>query len=182
MDDLGRMLERRFRCPGCGRVIDGAGLKPGEPFKCAKCKKLLRFGPELWDPRTAEQWQMIRMIVILACVAVTAWCVMAGYEMGRASGNWLVGLGGPLLVWMIAAGCLALAAMTSQNNGILIGVVGVMSAVMLIFVQRVARTLRYDLSGWARYPLYRWWVPLLLVAGLAVLAGSLVAQSRRRSL
>jgi len=57
-----------------------------------------------------------------------------------------------------------------------------MSAVMLIFVQRVARTLRYDLSGWARYPLYRWWVPMLLVAGLAVLAGSLVAQSRRRSL
>ena len=155
-------LERRFRCPGCGRVIDAGNLRAGEPFKCAKCKKLLRLGPHLWDPRTAQQCQTLRLVTVLGCVAVTTWCVMTGYEMGRATGNWLVGFGGPLAVWMVAAGCLALAALTSQNNGVLVGVAGLMSAMMLVFVQRLAASVGYDLSGWARYRFYRWWVPLLL--------------------
>jgi hypothetical protein len=163
-------------------VIDAADLRPGDPFKCAKCKKLMNFGPHLWDPQTAQQWQMLRMITILACVAVTTWCLMTGYEMGRETGNWAVGFGGPLLVWFIAVGCLALAAMTSQNNGVPIGVVAVMSAMMLVFVQRLAGVVGYDLSGWRRYRLHSLWVPLLLVGGAAVLVVTLVRQVRRRSL
>lgn len=175
-------IERRFRCPGCGRVIDAGDLRPGEPFKCAKCKKLLRFGPELWDPAAAQHWQALRLVVVLACIAATAWCVMTGYRMGRETGNWLVGFGGPLVVWMVAAGCIALAALTSQNNGVLVGVLGVMSAVMLLFVQRLAVFVGYDTSGWARWRGHRWWAPFLLLAGAVVLVVSLLVQSRRRSL
>ena len=175
-------FDRRFRCPGCGRVIDGAGLRPGETFKCAKCKKLLRFGPHLWDPRYAGQWQQARLVLLLGCIAVTAWCVMTGYAMGARTRNWLFGFGGPLVVWMVAAGCIALAAMTTQNSGVLVGVALVMSAVMLAFVQRLAPSIGYDLSSWQRLRGYRWWVPLLIVAGGAVLGASLWVQARRRPL
>ena len=174
--------ERRFRCPGCDRVIDGSGLAAGEPFKCAKCKKLLRFGPHLWDAAAAARWRAVRVAVLLGCMAATVWCVMTGYELGARTGQWAVGFGGALGAWVVAALCIALAALTAQNNGVVVGVTGVMSAVLLVFVERLGRHVGYDVAAWERYRFYQWWLPVLLVVGGAVLAASLVVQARRRSL
>ena len=173
--------ERPFRCPGCERVIDASGLREGERFKCARCKKLLTFGPQLWDSRAAAQWRALRLVVLLGCVASTLWCVMVGYEMGARTERWAVGFGGALAVWMVAVGCVALAALTTQNNGVVAGVTAIMSGVMLFFVQRLGRYVRYDVAAWEQFRFYRWWVPVLLVVGAGVLAASLVAQGRRRS-
>lgn len=182
MDARSFGLERRFQCPGCGRTIDAAGLGPDEPFKCAKCKKFLRFGAHLWDPQYVQQCEWLRLALVLTCVALTSWCVMTGYAMGAKTANWLVGFGGALVVWLVAAGCLALAAMTTQNGGVLVGVLCLMSGLMLLVVQRLAAAVGYDLSGWQRFRLYRYWVPMLLIAGIIVLGASLWVQGKRRSL
>lgn len=181
MDARTLTQERRFRCPACGRVIDGAGLASDEAFKCAKCKKMLRFGAHLWDPQYVQQCQVTRLVVLLGCIALTSWCVMTGYEMGLRTANWLVGFGGALAVWLIAAGCIALAARTTQNAGVLVGVLCVMSGLMLLVVQRLAAAVGYNLSSWQRFRLYPYWVPLLLAAGVVVLAASLWVQAKRRS-
>jgi uncharacterized paraquat-inducible protein A len=173
--------ERQFRCPGCERVLDGSSLRPGEPFKCARCKKLLTFGPHLWDSRAAARWRALRLVVLLACVASTVWCLMVGYEMGARTEQWVAGFGGALAVWMVSAGCVALAALTTQNNGVVVGVTAIMSGVMLFFVQRLGRYVHYDLGAWEQFRFHRWWVPVLLVVGAGVLAASLVMQGRRRS-
>jgi len=174
--------ERRFRCPGCDRVIDATGLAPNEPFKCAKCKKLLRFGPHLWDPAVAARWKALRTVVLLGCVAATVWCVMVGYEFGARTGQWAVGFGGALGAWVVAALSIALAALTAQNNGVVVGVTAVMAGVLLVFVERLGRYVGYDMAAWERYRFREWWLPVLLVVGGATLVASLVVQARRRSL
>lgn len=172
----------RFHCIGCGRVIDGAGLRPGERFKCAKCKKLMTLGPSLFDPRTRENWQLARLVVLVSCIAATVWCVTIGYGFGARSGSWLVGFGGSIVVWLVAVGCIALAARTTQNNGVLVGVTALMAGVSLFFIERLGEEVGYDVAAWRQFQSYGYWVPGLIGCGLGVLAAALVVQARRRAL
>jgi phage FluMu protein Com len=172
----------RFRCTGCGRVIDGGGLKPDERFKCAKCKKLMRFGPPLFDARTHETWQLGRIVLLMACIAATVWCVTVGYGFGAHTGKWVAGFGGSVLVWLVVVGCIALAARTTQNNGVLVGVTATLDGVSLLFIERLGEQVGYPVETWREFAYYDFWVPGLVACGLVVLAVSLVIQSRARSL
>lgn len=182
MDDFLDADRRHFRCPGCGRVINGGGLTPGERFKCAKCKKLMRLGPHLFDPRAREAWQLGRIVLLMACIAATVWCVTVGYGFGSRSGQWVAGFGGSLAVWLLAVGCIALAAHTMQNNGVLVGVTATMAGVSLLFIERLGEQVGYDVASWHEFTFYGLWVPGLVGGGLVVLAVSLAVQSRVRSL
>jgi len=172
----------RFRCPGCGRVMDSAGLRPGERLKCAKCKKLMRFGPHLFDPRTRADWQLLRTVLVVGCVAATVWCVTAGYGFGSRTGQWVTGFGGSLLVWLVAVGCIALAARTTQNNGVLVGVTAMMAGVSLFFIEHLGERVGYPVHAWREeFASYGLWVPGLLVGGSVAFVVSLVVQARVRS-
>lgn len=173
----------RFHCPGCGRVIDGAELQPGEQFKCAKCKKLMTFGPHLFDPRYGARWQTGRAVLLMACIGSTVWCVTLGYGMGERTHRWVAAFGGSLAVWALVVGCIVLAARTVQSNGVLVGVTATMAGVALFFIQRLGERLRYyEVSGWQQLEFYPLWAPALIGVGLAVFVASLVVQARRRSL
>lgn len=183
MDAFFDAASGRFRCPGCGRLIDGTGLRPGERFKCAKCKKLMAFGTHLFDPQTRSSWQMLRTVVLVACVAATIWCVTVGYGFASRSGRWVTGFGGALVVWLIAVGCIALAARATQNIGVLVGVTATMAGVALFFVERLGEEVDpQTVAEWrASFQLYDWWAPALIVGGVAALVAALVLQRRARS-
>jgi len=172
----------RFPCPGCGRMIDGSELRVDERFKCAKCKKMLRFGPRLFDPLYARAWQAGRSVLVVGCMGALVWCGTLGYGFGARTGRWAEGLGGGMAVWAVAAGCIALAARTTQNNGVVVGVAAMMAGAALFFIERLGRELGYDVAAWSRFRFHAWWVPGLVAVGAAVLAASLVLQVRRRSL
>jgi len=179
--DLLESAEGRFRCPGCGRVIDGSDLRPGQLVKCTKCKKLMRFGPQLFDPATRSAWRTVRLVLVVACVAATVWCVTTGYAFGSRTGRWVAGLGGSLVVWLIAVGCIALAARASQNNGVLVGVTAMMAGVSLFFIERLGdQVAPAEVAAWRQYQFYGAWVPLLLAGGAAVFLGALVVQARAK--
>jgi hypothetical protein len=165
--------------------MDGTGLRAGERFKCAKCKKLMRFGPHLFDPATRSNWQMGRMVLVVACIAATVPYVTVGYSIGSQQGGaaWVAGFGGSLLVWLVAVGCIALAAWTTQSNGVLIGVTATMAGVALFFIERLAEKVDSNVvEGWRReFQFYDLWKPGLIVGGLALLVVSLVIQARARS-
>ncbi|MFP4057089.1 MAG: hypothetical protein ACLF0G_09500 [Candidatus Brocadiia bacterium] len=170
----------RFHCPGCGRVLDGSGLRAGERFKCGKCKKLMRFGPHLLSPDYAEQWRTLRTVLLVGCVAATVWVVAAGYELGYHTERWARGFGGALLMWFVVAGCIGLAARTTQNNGVLVGVTALMSGLALLFVARLSRHVGYNgESGWSRS--FAALSPVVATVGAAVLVASLVIQARTQS-
>ena len=171
-----------LRCPGCDRVIDAAHLRPGERFKCAKCKKLMRLGPQVFDPGYAASWRTWRLVLIGACVAATVWCVTAGYGFGARTGQWTAGFGGALAVWAVTLGCIALAARTTQNNGVLVGVAATMAGVALFFIQRLGeRVGDPELREWRQFQYFDLWAPALIAIGVVVLVASLVVQSRFRS-
>lgn len=186
MDAFFDTASGRFRCPGCGRVIDGSELREGQRFKCAKCKKLMRFGPHLFAANTRSDWQMWRMVLLVACVAATVWCVTVGYGFASQSGRWVAGFGGSIVVWLVAVGCIALAARTTQNNGVLLGVTATMSGVSLFFIERLGEQLgpevAADVAGWREFQFHDYWVPTLVLGGLVAFAVSLVVQGRLRSL
>lgn len=171
------------RCPGCGRMIDASGLRPGDRFKCAKCKKLMTHGPHLSDPQHAASWRAYRTGVLLVLVAGTIWCVTVGYEFGTQTGRWTLGFGGPLGVWLLVVGCLALAARTTQNTSVLVGVTAAMSGLALFFVERLGQHVGYDVAAWhQRFRAFHLWAPGLIAIGLVVLTAGLFVQGRRRSL
>ncbi len=174
----------QFRCPGCGRVMPSAGLRAGERFKCAKCKKLMRFGPRLFDANARGDWQTARLVLLVACIAATLWCVTVGYGFGSRTGRWVAGFGGSLVVWLVAVGCIALAASTTQNNGVLVSVTGMMAGVALFFIERLGEQVGdRAVAAWREeFAAYDLWAPALIVGGLLGLAGSLVLQSRWRSI
>ncbi len=183
MDAFFDAASGRFRCPGCGRLIDGSGLRPAERFKCAKCKKLMSFGQHLFDPATRSSWQLLRTVVLVACVAATLWCATAGYGFASRSGRWLLGFGGALAVWLIAVGCIALAARATQNNGVLVGATATMSGVALFFIRRLGEEVDpATADDWRKLlPGLDWWAPALIVGGAALLVAALVIQRRARS-
>jgi len=163
-------------------MIDGSDLRPGDRFKCAKCKKLMKFGPKLFDERYASSWRMWRVVLLVGCIGATVWVVTLGYDFGRQTQRWTRGFGGALLMWLVVVGCIALAARTMQNNGVLVGVTAMMAGVSLFFLERLGRHVGYEeLAEWRRFRFFGWWVPLLIVAGLTVLVASLVVQGRCRS-
>jgi len=170
------------RCPGCGRAIDVSTLQAGDRFKCAKCKKLLRLGPELFDPRYHTYWQTARAVLIMACIGATVWCVTIGYSFGAHTGRWVPGFGGALAVWAVMVGCVALAAATTQNNGVLVGVTALMNGAALFFMERLGHRLGYDTRPWHQYRFFPLWAPSLLVVGLLLLGTALVVQKLHRSL
>ncbi len=189
MDAFFDAASGRFRCPGCGRLMDATALRPGERFKCAKCKKLMTFGQRLFDPSTRSSWQLTRTVLLVACVAATLWCVTVGYDFASRSGRWFMGFGGSLVVWLIAVGCIALAARASQNNGVLVGVTATMAGVALFFIERLGEEVDPATPGhagalaeWrAAFPSLDWWAPALIVGGAVMLAVALVLQKRARS-
>lgn len=170
-----------FRCPGCGRVIEASGLKAGQRIKCARCKKLMRFGPHLFAAETRADWQLLRTILLVACIAATLWCLTIGYAFGARTGAWVGGFGGAIAVWLVAAGCIALAARTAQNNGILAGVTATMVGVSLFFMERLGERVGYDVAAWREFASYELWAPSLVLGGLAVFAASLIIQTRARA-
>lgn len=174
--------EQRFRCPACNRVIDATDLRPGERFKCSKCKKLMAFGPRLFDAGYAGAWRTLRVVLLVGCIATTVWCVTVGYDFGLRTGQWAWGFGGAAGVWLLAAGCISLAARTTQNNGVLVGVTGVMLGLSLFFIERLGRHVGYDVAAWRQFRFFEWWAPGLIGIGALVLAGALVVQGRARSL
>ena len=174
--------DRRFRCPGCGRLMDSSDLRPGERFKCAKCKKLMRLGPQLFDPRYRASWQTGRMVLLVACIGATIWCVTVGYGFGERTGQWIAGFGGSLVVWALALACIGLAARTTQNNGVLVGVAALMAGVSLFFLQRLGERLGYPVADWREFQFFDLWVPGLVAIGLVLLVGALIVQQRARSL
>jgi hypothetical protein len=174
--------ERRIRCPGCGRVIDASDLRPGDRFKCTKCKKLMTFGPHLLQPDYAAHWRTLRVVLLMACIAATIWCVTVGWDFGMRTGHWGLGFGGALVVWLLAAGCIGLAAGTTQNNGVMVGVTGMMSGVALLFLDRLGRHVGYDVAAWRQFRFFDWWAPGLIAMGAVVLVGALAVQGRTRSL
>ncbi len=169
------------RCPGCGRAIDVSSLQPGERFKCAKCKKLLRLGPQLFDPRYRAQWQLGRVVLLVGCIGATVWCVTTGYSFGAHTGQWWMGFGGALVVWAMMAGCVALAAATTQNNGVLVGVAALMNGAALFFMERLGQRLGYDTRPWHQYRFFPLWAPSLMLVGILVLSAALVIQRLHRS-
>ena len=172
----------QFRCPGCDRVIDISALPAGARFKCAKCKKLLKVGPHLYDPRYKSNWRMGRTVLLVACIAATVWCVTLGYSFGSQTGQWMAGFGGAMVVWSVAVGCIALAAVTTQNNGVLVGVSAVMAGVALFFIQRLGQKVGYDMSAWEQYRYYEAWAPGLIGVGAALLVAAFVVHTLHRSL
>ncbi len=181
MESVLDALSGRFRCPGCGRMIDASGLKQGERIKCQKCKKLMRFGPHLFAPEARSDWQLVRTVLVVACVAATMWCVTVGYSFGSRTGAWVTGFGGAIVVWLVAVGCIALAAATTQSNGVLIGATAMMAGVSLFFIERLGEQVGYDVAAWHEYASYDLWTPGLAVAGLVTLAASLFVQARART-
>jgi len=181
VDDLFNAGGGTFRCPGCGRVMDGATLRPGERFKCAKCKKLMRFGPHLFQPDTRSDWQVARTVLLVACIAATVWCVTVGYGFGSRTGRWVAGFGGSLVVWLVAVGCIALAARTTQNNTVLVSVTAMMAGVSLFFIERLGEQVGYDVAAWREFESYDLWVPALVGGGLVGFVVALVLQARVRS-
>jgi hypothetical protein len=181
LEDLFGIRQRPLRCPGCDRVLDASGVGPGERFKCAKCKKLMRYGPHLFDPGTRRTWQGVRVVLLVGCIGTTVWIVTLGYDFGMKHGRWGMGFGAALAVWLVVAGCIGLAARTTQNNGVLAGVTITMSGVALLFMERLARHVGYNVGAWRRLRFFELWAPGLIVIGAAVLAVALVVQSRCRS-
>ncbi|HPD17831.1 MAG TPA: hypothetical protein PLE19_23075 [Planctomycetota bacterium] len=181
MDPFFDMASHRFRCPGCGRVIDASELRPGERVKCAKCKKLMRYGPHLFDPRTRENWQTGRLVLLVACIAGTVWCVTVGYGFGSSKGSWVAGFGGSIVLWLITVGCIALAARTTQNNGILVGVTAMMAGVSLFFLERLGEQVGYDVAAWREFQFYEAWAPTLIIGGALAFGVALAMQGRARS-
>ena len=182
---LGKVVEPRevwFRCPGCGRVINASGLRPGERFKCAKCKLLMSFGPHLFRPRYAVWCQTLRLVVLFTCLAATVWCVTLGVAFGQRTKLWAASVGGAAMVWILVAACIGLAAKTTRNYFVVAGVTSIMAGVALYFIERLGHHVGYPVMEWRRYRNYHLWVPSLIVFGLLVLAAALVVQKRRRSL
>jgi len=173
----------QFRCPGCGRVLPSGGLRAGERLMCAKCKKLMRFGPHLFDAKTRSDWQTARLVLVVACIAATLWCVTVGYGFGSRTGRWVAGFGGSLVVWLVAVGCIALAARTTQNNGVLVSVTAMMAGVALFFIEGLGEQVGYPVAAWREeFVAYDLWAPALIVGGMLGLVGSLVLQRRWRSI
>jgi hypothetical protein len=164
-------------------VIDASTLRRGHRFKCAKCKKLLTFGPALLDPQCAATWRTLRTAVLLLLIAATIWCVTIGYDFGLRTRQWTVGFGGALLLWLIVAGCIVLAAKTTQNLGVPVGVTAAMCGIALFFLERLGTHVGYDVQAWhERSRAFHLWAPGLVALGFVVLAASLLVQARRRSL
>ena len=182
MQNLVAPEETRIRCPGCGRVIDASDLRPGDRIKCTKCKKLMTYGPHLFDPDHASNWRTLRVVLLMVCIAATVWCVTLGWDFGMRTRHWGLGFGGAMVVWLVVAGCIGLASQTTQNNGVLVGVTAVMAGVALIFLERLGRHVGYDVGSWTRYRFFDWWAPGLIAIGLAVLVSALIVQGRTRSL
>jgi len=174
--------DHRIRCPGCNRVIDVSALRPGERFKCAKCRKFLSLGPHLRDPAYAANWRTVRVVLLVGCMAATVWCVTLGYDFGLRTGSWTLGFGGAVAVWLLAAGCIGLAARTTQNNGVMVGVTALMAGLALFFLERLGSHVGYDVAAWRRFRFFAWWAPGLMVIGLGVVAAALAIQARLRSL
>jgi hypothetical protein len=163
-------------------VIDATTLRPGDRFKCAKCKKLMTFGPHLFTPQYADAWRTTRTAALLLLIATTVWCVTVGYDFGSRSGHWGLSLGGSLAVWLLAVGCIVLAASTTQNLGVLVGVGAAMNGLALFFIERLGRHVGYNVAAWReRFRAFELWAPGLLAVGFVILTASLIIQARRRS-
>lgn len=181
--DLPFAPEGLLRCPGCDRAIDGSSLQPGERFKCSRCKKLMTYGPHLYDPQHGATWRSVRTAVFLVLVAGTVWCLTVGYDMGQRTHRWTLGFGGSLVVWLLVVGCIVLAARTTQVLSVPVGVGIAMTGLALFFVERLGRHVGYDVAAWhRRFRAFHLWSPGLIVAGLVILTVGLVLQARRRAL